>query len=73
MRTIPGLVLVLGWTTVGGDEHIGEVTDLDSNVVYVRDKDGREHCTDATEAQIEAISAYRAIARRLPAQPGGRV
>lgn len=42
-----------GWTTISGVAHYGTVTDIDSNVVYVRCRyHGKEECCEATREQL---------------------
>ena len=36
-----------GWTTIGGYKVEGEVIEIDSNVIVIRDQFGKEHCYEA--------------------------
>ena len=44
------------WSTIGGITYRGYVTEVDSNVLYVRCQDGVERCVEDFESVVTLIS-----------------
>lgn len=45
-----------GWSTLSGEVHYGKISDIDSNVIYVRCQNhDKQCCTEATRDELAAL------------------